>query len=114
MSPDLLFWLALFLKMAVTAAFVVGASIIGRLVIEALARTDLELAVYDPYLTAAEAARLGVEKVDDLTELYDSVVVIRDGRLCFEGSVEAFMSQAPHASDRPVEAAYLRVIESAR
>ena len=53
-------------------------------------------------------------QVDDLTELYDSVVVIRDGRLCFEGSVEAFMSQAPHASDRPVEAAYLRVIESAR
>jgi hypothetical protein len=30
MSPDLLFWLALFLKMAVTAAFVVSASIIAE------------------------------------------------------------------------------------
>ena len=30
MPPDLLFWLALFLKMAVTAAFVVGASIIAE------------------------------------------------------------------------------------
>ena len=60
------------------------------------------------------AVVVSTHQVDDLTELYDSVVVIRDGRLCFEGSVEAFMSQAPHASDRPVEAAYLRVIESAR
>ncbi len=55
---------------------IVGASIIGRLVIDALARTDLDLAVYDPYLTAAEAARLGVEKVDDLTELCASVRVL--------------------------------------
>ena len=30
MPPELLFWLALFLKMAVTAAFVVGASIIAE------------------------------------------------------------------------------------
>jgi phosphoglycerate dehydrogenase-like enzyme len=55
---------------------IVGASIIGRLVIDALARTDLEVAVYDPYLTAAEAAALGVEKVDDLTELCASVRVL--------------------------------------
>jgi phosphoglycerate dehydrogenase-like enzyme len=55
---------------------IVGASIIGRLVIDALARTDLELAVYDPYLSAEEAAHLGVEKVDDLTELCSSVRVL--------------------------------------
>lgn len=55
---------------------IVGASIIGRLVIDALARTDLEVAVYDPYLSADEAAALGVEKVDDLTELCASVRVL--------------------------------------
>jgi phosphoglycerate dehydrogenase-like enzyme len=55
---------------------IVGASIIGRLVIDALARTDLELAVYDPYLSASEAAALGVEKVDDLTSLCSSVRVL--------------------------------------
>lgn len=55
---------------------IVGASIIGRLVIDGLASTDLEVAVYDPYLSAAEAAALGVEKVDDLTELCASVRVL--------------------------------------
>lgn len=52
---------------------IVGASIIGRLVIDALARTDVELVVYDPYLSAEEAAVLGVEKADDLTTLCASV-----------------------------------------
>jgi phosphoglycerate dehydrogenase-like enzyme len=55
---------------------IVGASIIGRLVIDTLARTDVELAVYDPYLSIEEAARLGVEKVDDLTALCASVRVL--------------------------------------
>jgi len=55
---------------------IVGASIIGRLVIDALARTDVELTVYDPYLTVEDAARLGVEKVDDLTALCASVRVL--------------------------------------
>lgn len=55
---------------------IVGASIIGRLVIDALARTDLELAVYDPYLSVEDAAALGVEKVEDLTELCRSVRVL--------------------------------------
>lgn len=46
----------------------VGASHVGRLVIELLAPYDLELAVADPYLTAEEAHRLGVAKMelDDL------------------------------------------------
>ncbi|WP_203568547.1 hydroxyacid dehydrogenase [Aestuariimicrobium ganziense] len=43
----------------------VGASTIGRLVIEHLHRsTDLEVWVADPYLTAEEAGRLGVTKVE--------------------------------------------------
>ncbi len=54
----------------------VGASLVGRRVIELLAPYDLEVAVYDPYLSAEEAARLGVEKVDDLDALCASVDVL--------------------------------------
>ena len=55
---------------------IVGASMVGRLVIDALRVTDLELAVYDPYLTAADADAMGVEKVDDLDALCASVRVL--------------------------------------
>jgi phosphoglycerate dehydrogenase-like enzyme len=51
----------------------VGASFVGRLVIEGLRNTDLELSVYDPFLSTAEARVLGVEKVDDLDALCASV-----------------------------------------
>jgi phosphoglycerate dehydrogenase-like enzyme len=51
----------------------VGASFVGRLVIEGLANTDLAVSVYDPFLSAKEAAGLGVEKVDDLDALCASV-----------------------------------------
>jgi phosphoglycerate dehydrogenase-like enzyme len=54
----------------------VGASFVGRKVIELLTPYDLELAVYDPFLPADEAARLGVEKVDDLDALCASVDVL--------------------------------------
>jgi phosphoglycerate dehydrogenase-like enzyme len=56
-----------------TRVGIVGASFVGRLVIDALRATDLELAVYDPYLTSEEAEQLGVGKVDDLDELCGSV-----------------------------------------
>lgn len=52
---------------------IVGASFVGRLVIDALRATDLEISVYDPFLTAADAAAMGVEKVDDLDALCSSV-----------------------------------------
>lgn len=52
---------------------IVGASFVGRLVIERLRETDLVISVYDPYLSAEEAAQLGVEKVDDLDDLCASV-----------------------------------------
>jgi phosphoglycerate dehydrogenase-like enzyme len=42
----------------------VGASTIGRLVIERLRSLDVEVVVADPYLTATEAMVLGVELVD--------------------------------------------------
>jgi phosphoglycerate dehydrogenase-like enzyme len=55
---------------------IVGASHVGRLVIEFLRPFDLAVAVYDPYLDAAGAARLGVELVDDLDELCGMVDVL--------------------------------------
>lgn len=52
---------------------IVGASRIGRLVIEALHRTDLAVLVADPFLTEQEAAALGCELVslDDLCRRSD-------------------------------------------
>ena len=52
---------------------IVGASFVGRLVIERLRDTDLVISVYDPYLTAAAATAMGVTKVDELDELCASV-----------------------------------------
>lgn len=42
---------------------IVGASRIGRLVVERLADFDVDVQVFDPYLDDAEAARLGVRSV---------------------------------------------------
>ncbi|MGN6761926.1 MAG: hydroxyacid dehydrogenase [Leifsonia sp.] len=47
---------------------IVGASRIGRIVIERLGGIDVDVVVYDPYLPADEAARLGVELME-LNEL---------------------------------------------
>ena len=55
---------------------IVGASLVGRHVIELLAPYDLHVMVYDPYLDAAEATRLGVERVDDLDDLCANVDVL--------------------------------------
>ncbi len=52
---------------------IVGASFVGRLVIEALRATDLLVSVYDPYLSVDEAAEIGVTKVDELDDLCSSV-----------------------------------------
>lgn len=54
----------------------VGASHVGRLVIELLRPHDVHVAVHDPYLSAEEADALGVELVEDLTELCGSVDVL--------------------------------------
>ena len=52
---------------------IVGASFVGRLVIERLRDTDLLISVYDPFLTPADAVAMGVTKVDDLDALCASV-----------------------------------------
>ncbi|MFD1147742.1 hydroxyacid dehydrogenase [Saccharothrix hoggarensis] len=56
---------------------VVGASRIGRLVLDRLRSFDVEVLLYDPYVTAAEAASLGAERVgmDDLCRRSDLVTV---------------------------------------
>ncbi|WP_447002558.1 hydroxyacid dehydrogenase [Saccharothrix isguenensis] len=56
---------------------VVGASRIGRLVLRRLRSFDVEVLLYDPYVTAGEAAGLGVERVgmDDLCRRSDLVTV---------------------------------------
>ncbi len=43
---------------------IIGASRIGRLVIEMLARGNFEIAVYDPFLCRDEASALGATKMD--------------------------------------------------
>ncbi|WP_244564690.1 hydroxyacid dehydrogenase [Rhizobium sullae] len=54
---------------------IVGASRIGRLIIEMLARSKFQIAVYDPFLKAQEAAALGAMKMElhDLLAWSDTV-----------------------------------------
>ncbi|MGS2648253.1 hydroxyacid dehydrogenase [Streptosporangium sp. G12] len=56
---------------------VIGASRVGRLVLRRLREFDVEVLLYDPYLTATEASRLGAEAVDvdDLCRRSDLVTV---------------------------------------
>ncbi|WP_235481257.1 hydroxyacid dehydrogenase [Agromyces sp. Leaf222] len=56
---------------------IVGASKIGRRVIELLRGYDLDVVVYDPFLSASEALSLGVESValDDLLATSDVVSI---------------------------------------
>ncbi|WP_328813705.1 hydroxyacid dehydrogenase [Nonomuraea cypriaca] len=56
---------------------VIGASRIGRLVLRRLRAFDVEVLLYDPYVSAAEAAALGAEPVgmDDICRRGDLVTV---------------------------------------
>jgi len=65
-SPDIR-WNARFLKGSTVG--VVAASKVGREVIKLLSGWPLDIIVYDPFLSAEEAAQLGVEKVE-LDELF--------------------------------------------
>lgn len=55
---------------------IIGASFVGRLVIELLRPFDLRVRCYDPYLSDDEATRLGVRRDDDLLELCRNVDVL--------------------------------------
>ena len=49
---------------------IIGAGMIGSMVIEKLRQYQLNVKVFDPFLSAERAAALGAEKVDDLPELF--------------------------------------------
>jgi len=53
---------------------------------------------------------VSTHQVDDLTDLFDTVVVMDHGRLPFQGTVEAFMALAPDGSAHQAEAAYATLI----
>lgn len=55
---------------------VVGASHVGRLVIELLRPYSLDVVVYDPYISDADAAALGVDVERDLRQLCANVHVL--------------------------------------
>jgi phosphoglycerate dehydrogenase-like enzyme len=54
---------------------IVGASFVGRLVLSHLARFDMVLLAYDPFLTEADARALGARKVE-LNELLETSDVV--------------------------------------
>ncbi len=49
---------------------------------------------------------ISTHQVDDLTDLFDTVVVIDHGQLRFTGTPASFMALAPAGSTHPAEAAY--------
>lgn len=58
---------------------------------------------------------VSTHQVDDLTELFDQVVVIETGTVLFAGSVRAFMALAPNAAPgRQAEAAYAQIVSGER
>lgn len=68
---------------------IVGASHVGRLVIDLLRPFELEVVVTDPYLTAAEAAALGVGRVEldellrtsDIVSLHVPLLPVTEGMI---------------------------------
>ena len=53
---------------------------------------------------------VSTHQVDDLTDLFDTVVVMDHGRLPFSGTPEKFMALAPAGSAHPAEAAYSTLV----
>jgi ABC-2 type transport system ATP-binding protein len=58
---------------------------------------------------------VSTHQVDDLTDLFDTVVILENGRIRFEGAVAEFMALAPsHITVRRAEAAYAHIISGER
>jgi ABC-2 type transport system ATP-binding protein len=57
---------------------------------------------------------VSTHQVDDLTDLFDTVVVMDHGRIPFQGTTEAFMALAPEQSAHRAEAAYAALISDER
>jgi len=65
--------------------------------------------------TVREVARdvpvvVSTHQVDDLTDLFDTVVVLDRGQIRFQGDVTSFMALAPSGSTHPGEAAYASLV----
>ena len=57
---------------------------------------------------------VSTHQVDDLTDLFDTVVVMDHGRIPFQGTTEAFLALAPDQSAHRAEAAYAALISDER
>ena len=57
---------------------------------------------------------VSTHQVDDLTDLFDTIVVLDDGRIRFQGTTADFMALAPSRSAHPAEAAYAALISDER
>ncbi|MHB8959189.1 MAG: ATP-binding cassette domain-containing protein [Candidatus Limnocylindrales bacterium] len=57
-------------------------------------------------VSATTPVLVSTHQVDDLTDLFDTVVVMDHGRIRFEGTPAEFTALAPAGSARPAEAAY--------
>lgn len=57
---------------------------------------------------------VSTHQVDDLTDLFDTVVVLDHGRIPFQGSTADFMALAPKQSAHRAEAAYATLISDER
>jgi ABC-2 type transport system ATP-binding protein len=57
---------------------------------------------------------VSTHQVDDLTDLFDTVVVLDHGQIRFQGTVAAFMALAPDGSPHPAEASYATLIADER
>lgn len=59
-----------------TSVGIIGAGMIGTMVIERLRGYKLDVKVFDPFMTYERAGKLGVEKLESLPELFESCHVI--------------------------------------
>jgi ABC-2 type transport system ATP-binding protein len=57
---------------------------------------------------------ISTHQVDDLTDVFETVVVLDRGKIRFQGSVADFVALAPAGDPHPAEAAYATVISGDR
>ena len=53
---------------------------------------------------------VSTHQIDDLSELFDRVVILETGTIQYAGSIDEFMDFAPNAEIHAAEAAYARII----
>ncbi len=80
-----------------------GAGAIGRKLIELLRPFHLHVVVWDPFLDAAEAASLGIEKVETLAEAFERALTVSNHLANVPATVglltgELFARLRPHAT----------------